>query len=201
MSLACVVSCTAKRAAPKTLGAETPVASRAEQPEVVPAETEFVVELQTELSSITSRPGQPIRALTLAGLEAANGSQVVPEHAEIRGYVLAVRPMPDSAIVVRIDHIITTWGEQSVRARFTQRQPDPSVMGAPVDGPSGDSALMGLRGVPLSGDPSPGGLASPVVLPPGARLQMVLAEPLVAHARVLPPGLGGGPVDRGPRDQ
>jgi hypothetical protein len=150
----------------------------------VPAETPFAVELATELNSATGRAGDPFRARVVTPLEAADGDTIVSVDAELLGHVVAVRRPPDPAILVRFDLIETRWGARPVAALFTQVQPEPSVVGLPPRYSGYDAELERAGGIKLDDRPSgsSGEAGPPVVLPPGARLQMVLTDELAVRA-------------------
>lgn len=196
------LSCGARRAAPDA----PPFASARSEADpdqgarLVPAHTEFSVELQTALSTLVTRPGTPLRARTLEPLRSEDGEIVVPDRAELFGYVTAVRPTPSPALAVRLERIETVWGDRSLRAGFSPVQADPSLQGAGPSGAGFESELLALGGIPLHGEATDSGVTSPVVLPPGARLRIVLVAPLLVGPRALPPELGGGAAHPTPHE-
>src|SRR4051812_33790259 len=158
-----------------------------------PRETAFAVELATELNSTTNRPGEPLRARVITPLEAADGDTVVPVDATLEGRVIAVS---GPVILVRFDVIETRWGRRAVRATFSRDQPEPSVIGERAQFEGYDGSLQPASGIPLVGDPPPPGELPnrPLELPPGARLQLVLTDPIAIRA-LGRPGQGVSPVD------
>jgi hypothetical protein len=148
---------------------------------VVPARTPFSVELSTELSSRTNRPGEPFRARVLTPLQDEDGDTIVPTDAELVGRVMAIGQPPDPTIFIRFDAIETLWGPREVRATFTRSQPSPSVMGDLPQFPGYDGALQRAGGIPLFSEDAPSN-AGFIDLPAGARLRMVLTDPLAIRA-------------------
>jgi hypothetical protein len=153
---------------------------------VVPADTPFAVELSTELSTTTTQGGDPFRARVVNAIESNDGDTVVPADAELAGVVVGIRSAPEPAILVRFDGIETRWGPRTVRATFTRAQPVASIVGNSASFAGYDGALQPAPGVPLLTDDMPA-TSQQIDLPPGARLRMILTDPLAVRALVPNP--------------
>jgi hypothetical protein len=148
---------------------------------IVHADTPFTVELASELSSVTDRPGEPFRASVVTPLEADDGDTLVSPDAEISGQIIAVIDAPDPAILVRFDSIETRWGPRVLRATFARAQPQASVVGERARFAGYDGAIRQAPGIPISTSDAPTAPA-PIDLPAGARVRLVLTDPLAVRA-------------------
>jgi hypothetical protein len=170
-------------------GTPVPVVGPAPQPippatsviKIVSADTPFVVELVTELSSVVNTAGEQFRARIVTPLEAEDGDTVVTADSQLVGRVVDVRPAPQPAILVRFDAIETRWGPRALHATFTRTQPQASVVGDRARFEGYDGAIQAAPGIPLlTSDYS--ATAQAIELPTGARLRMVLTDPLAIRA-------------------
>jgi hypothetical protein len=148
---------------------------------VVPARTPFSIQLSSGLSSSTNVPGEPFRARVLTPLESEDGDTIVSPDAELVGRVMAVGQAPEPSILIRFDAIETRWGSRVIRATFTRAQPDPSVVGDLPRFEGYDGALEPAGGIPLRSEDEPA-RAGAIELPAGARLRLVLTDPLAIRA-------------------
>jgi hypothetical protein len=176
-----VVACSGRPPVPLVEPTPSPNVPAEPVLKVVPADTPFTVELATELSSTTDRPGEPFRASVVTPLESDDGDTLVSPDAEIAGQIVAVRDAPDPAILVRFDSIETRWGLRVVRATFARVQPQASLVGERATFAGYDGAIRPASGIPLSTSVAPTAPA-PIDLPAGARVRLVLTEPLAVRA-------------------
>jgi hypothetical protein len=153
---------------------------------IVPVDTSFAVELRTELNSTADRPGDPIRARVVTPLATVAGETVVSQDAELVGSIVGIRRDPGEAILVRFDKIETRWGASTIAAAFTRAQPETSVIGGPARSQGYDAELERAGGINISGEPDSTENDVPIVLPPGARLQLILTDDLAVQASESP---------------
>jgi hypothetical protein len=149
---------------------------------VVPAEMPFTVQLETELSSVTARAGDPFRTRLVTPLEGNDGDTIVETDAELVGLVVSVRSAPSPAILLRFNAVETRWGPRVLHATLTRAQPQASIVGDRSQFVGYDGTIEPAPGIPLLTSQDEPATAEAIDLPPGARLRMVLIDPLVISA-------------------
>jgi hypothetical protein len=163
-----------------------------------PPGTTFTVELVEPIDSNVSEA--PLDAVMVGPLVAADGSTIAKSGAVVAGRATGVRGASGKGLRLEIASIETVHGTRALSATLAPRQRDASLAAVDIQGPGpGYDALIGpppaapapmeigptaIGGGPREAPPSPPRAESPryppIRLRAGARLDLLLTQPLAA---------------------
>jgi hypothetical protein len=157
----------------------------------VAAQVEFPITLVEPIEKRASHLPRTFRARVEYPVRSPENEIVIQTNAIVRGEIVDIDTAPFLLVKFKFNEIETVWGPTRLTATVRSAEPYALVSSAPMsNGPRFDAALYPL-GTPLGTETSPGHAAravgggprpdasSEVILPAGARMRLVLAQPVV----------------------
>ncbi len=182
-----VAACGSRTRTPETARAAPVPIERLEQPYVA-ARAEFVVTLE---DAVPMHSGARFRGRVDQPVRSADNEIVLPAGAAIRGEVVAVQTTPKPSVELKFDDVETVGGPAPLSAVVANADPLASpviVSGDRPPGPYVPFTGTGARSAPVTqldvrpavgGGPPPQEQRGGDLLPRGAKLRLMLVEPLV----------------------